>query len=189
MLKRKEKIMKALLIVLIVMISSGMLFAQAGADSTEVFVDRKDSFTVVGLELLNSMDNNKMMELWTRFTAEQEQIKNQVPSPYYGINFYTKDYNPETNEGYGYMAAVEVTDATSIPAGFVSRKIAASDYAVFTHTGPIDGIGALYGYIFGEWMQTTTLKPKMQEVFEVYGCDYNPESDDNSVQIWVPVYK
>jgi hypothetical protein len=52
-----------------------------------VRMDKKDAFTVVGMEVLNTMDSAVMMELWTRFIPAVSQVPNLVGEQYYGLNY------------------------------------------------------------------------------------------------------
>lgn len=152
-----------------------------------VRMDKKDAFTVVGMEVLNTTDSAVMMELWTRFIPAVSQVPNLVGEQYYGLNYYTEELNAEGEPGFGYMAAAEVRELREVPEGFVSRVIPASAYAVFTHRGSAEGLSKVFEYIYGTWVRETNLKPKMQPSFEVYGSRYNPESPDSIVEVWVPV--
>ncbi len=153
----------------------------------EVRMDKKEAFTVIGMEVLNTMDSAVMMELWTRFIPAISQVPNHVGEQYYGLNYYTEELNEEGEPGFGYMAAAEVRNLPDVPEGFVSREIPASAYAVFTHRGPAQNMSKIFEYIYGQWVRETQLKPKMQPSFEVYDHRYDPESPDSIVEIWVPV--
>ena len=174
-------------VIVLIFLCALPLMAQENPKLPEPVFEKKDSFTVVGIQLLDSRNGKEMMDLWTRFSEQVEKTPNRISGDLYGVSFYTKDYNPKTGEGFGYMAATEVKEVQDLPDGFVSRTIQAAEYAVFTYKGPISEIGMLYSYIYGEWMKTAKVQPINQEMFELYDEKYNPESEENAIQIWVPV--
>ncbi|HCM15695.1 MAG: GyrI-like domain-containing protein [Candidatus Cloacimonadales bacterium] len=179
--------MKEILVILLISFVMVTLMAQEPVEKPVPKMDSKAEMKMVGIQLLNSMDSDEMSDLWRNFATVVDNIPHRVKGPHYGISFFTKDYNPQTDEGYGYMAAVEVSEIKDIPHGCVSRIIPASDYAVFSYEGNVEHLGDMYAFIYGEWMRSGEVIPKMQESFEEYDINFNPEAETNIIRIWVPV--
>ena len=177
--------MKLLLVILIALLALPLLALETGAPPASI--QSRESFRVIGLEVKNTMEQADMMNLWVKFLDLVDQIKSQVPGPYYGISFYDDDYDPRAMEGYGYLAAVEVSRDAEVPEGFVSRIVPAGTYAVFTHKGKIEEISNTFNYIFGEWFRSSGKTPVMQDLLELYPDGFDGASEDSQMQIWVPI--
>jgi predicted transcriptional regulator YdeE len=67
---------------------------------------------------------------WDRFDKYLGHIEGQVGSTCYGVCRGNR-------EGFEYIAGVEVSDFSQIPADFTRLRLPKNRYAVFTHQGPI----------------------------------------------------
>ncbi|KAA0023440.1 GyrI-like domain-containing protein [Antrihabitans cavernicola] len=121
-------------------------------------------------------------ELWTSLDDCIDDIPNRVGDFTYGAaaNFH--------DDGFDYVAGVEVSSASGLPSRFRSIDIPAGNYAVFTHDGPIRQLPHTYARIRNEWMPTSGFAVVGPE-FERYGTDSDGAKDSYTVEIWLPVEK
>lgn len=148
---------------------------------------KQDGMLVAGYQVLNTMDPEAMMKVWNQFMASVEKLHADPQAPYYGINFFTGDYNPDENTGYGYMACVPVLKTEELPEGMVLRKIPAWDYIVFEHRGPLQYLEQSFDYIFSTYLPQGKYKAINADILEVYDCRFDAESPDSVIEIWLPV--
>lgn len=142
---------------------------------------------MAGFQVLDTMEHEALMGCWNQFMGVVEQLPADPQAPYYGINFFTADYNPQEHTGFGYMACVPVLKSEGIPEGVVLRKIPARDYIVFEHKGPLMYLEQSFNYIFNQYLPQGKHKALYADLLEVYDCRFNAESPDSVIEIWVPV--
>ena len=184
---------KSILLLVLLICLTGILLAQEKnepkKENLEPRYEKREGFVVVGIEAVDAMEGDKMMELWTKFAEISPKIPDAVSPVEYGITYYGKDYDPETMKGYNYFVGKEVSSVDNIPEGLLMHKVPEGHYAVFEHKGLIQNIGKTYGYIFGAWMQGNGIKAAQQDVFEVYDKRFKYDSEDSILEIWVPIEK
>ncbi len=182
---------KIMMLILLGLILTSMAFAEEAAKpdpgKPQPRFEKRPGFLVMGIEAKNAMEGDTMMKLWMDFFNIQPEIPETVDQNIYGITYYGDDYNPETMEGYSYLVGMEVISEVKMPEGLVLHKVPDGFYAVFEHHGKIEKIDATYEYIFGEWMNLSGFKSAPQDVFEMYGINFEPDSDESVMEIWVPV--
>jgi AraC family transcriptional regulator len=122
-------------------------------------------------------------ELWARFAPHIDVISGQAIPVTYGVIISTRDGN-----GFDYLAAVEVTDLSRLPADAATLNLPAQRYAVFAHEGHISTLCETIDRVFHQWLplsgHAVTGNP---DYFERYGEAFNPETGSGDVEIWVPV--
>ncbi len=69
----------------------------------------------------------------------------------------------------------------------VAHTISAGTFAVFTHRGPISGIGDTCREIYQQWLPASRYAPGDIADIEVYSARFNPESDESEMEYWVSV--
>jgi len=182
-------------ILLITMIMFGALYATdegPGAEPPFSISEtpreaRLEEMTVAGFQVLNTMEHDAMMKVWGDFLAVVADLPAEPAAPYYGITFFTEEYNPQEHTGYGYMAGVPVTGTEGLPEGVVIRRVPARDYIVFEHKGPLKYLEESFNYIFYKYMPQGKYKGLFTDVLEVYDCRFDAESPDSIIEIWMPV--
>ncbi len=148
---------------------------------------RMDDMTMVGFQVLNTMEHEAMMKVWGDFMSVVEKLPCDPSSPYFGVNFFTEDYNPQDHTGFGYMACVPVLNTENLPEGVVIRKVPARDYIVFEHKGPLQYLEQSFNHIFNNYLPQGHYKALYTDVLEVYDCRFDAESPDSIIEIWMPV--
>jgi AraC family transcriptional regulator len=110
----------------------------------------------------------------------------------YGLCFYTERFS-KTGFFY-YLAGLPVSRLEEIPIELVGKTLPASEYAVFTHKGPLVGktntVKDTYAYAYGTWLPKSPYVNPHAYDFEYYderfkGND-NPESE---IDICIPIRK
>ncbi len=95
-------------------------------------------------------------------------------------------YN-QTDNGFDYMAGVEVDPKADLPAEFKTVELKALTYAVFPHTGHISGIRGTWASIWDKWLPESGLKVLPEPFLEKYGPKFNGMTGEGGLEIWVPV--
>ena len=144
---------------------------------------------VVGLgakfiSVLSPERNNFVVipRLWHEFVNRQDEIPNRADKNALGCVFCEEG----TNERY-YLACVEVTTVSTIPAGMESLEIPEGNHAVFIHKGTLDTLGETMEYIHRSWMPGSGCQRRDAPELEIYGDRFDLGSDDSELIICVPI--
>ncbi|HLJ91352.1 MAG TPA: GyrI-like domain-containing protein [Candidatus Angelobacter sp.] len=124
-------------------------------------------------------------EQWQRLISYFGKIPGQVGNVCYGLCF-------ETSKGMDYLAGVEVSGLSNLPADFSDARIPTRKYAVFTHHGHVSTLRKTLDAIAHEWCvksgyEPAQLGPGEPNFFERYGEDFNPQTGMYGMEVWVPV--
>ncbi|GMG83325.1 AraC family transcriptional regulator [Paralimibaculum aggregatum] len=119
--------------------------------------------------------------LWQRFGEVVDEIPGRSGAEVYGL---CRDFDGEG--GFGYMAAVAVTDPGAVPPDFATARLATARYAVFEHRGQVTEIHRSFRAIFGTWLPRSGFAAAGPE-FERYDDRFDPGTGTGLVEIWVPV--
>lgn len=147
------------------------------------FIDRKPGMFV---GLAARFDYSKMdgvPALWQRFQPHIGHISNEVKGVAYGIVTSSDD------EGFDYMAAVEVTAFRDDDPALAKRSIPSLHYAVFTHSDHISAIRTTMRAIWSEWLPRSGREVVQSPTLERYGPDFDPHSGNGGLEVWLPVRK
>jgi AraC family transcriptional regulator len=137
---------------------------------------------IAGLAERYAFDNLAAIPvLWQRFGPHIGHVPCQSGTVCYGVCYNTDD------AGFDYIAGVEVSDFSALPAEFARLRIAAQRYAVFTHTDHISSLRGTFTAIFNEWFPTSGLSPADAPVFERYDDRFDARTGEGGFEIWVPV--
>jgi AraC family transcriptional regulator len=129
---------------------------------------------------------SQIPELWGRFAPRMAGIAGRRDrETSYGVCAAGKDERGV--DALEYTAAVEVEALTPPPADMVSMTLPAATYAVFTHTGPIAGIGATWDAIHDRWLPAAGLTKTDAPDFETYDERWDPATGTGPVDIYVPI--
>jgi AraC family transcriptional regulator len=143
----------------------------------------RQSFLVTGLtERYNFPKVEGIPAQWQRFAPHIGKIPGQVGWTTYGVCF-----NFDDKGHMYYMCGVEASDGSDAPSGLSQLRIAEQRYAVFSHREHISKIGRTWDAIFSRWAPTSGHKVAQAPQFEVYGKDFNPQTGNGLVEIWIPI--
>jgi AraC family transcriptional regulator len=125
-------------------------------------------------------------ELWQRFAPHIGAVPGQVRRVAYGLCF-----NPLSPDGIDYLAGVEVSSSSSIPAEFSVATIPAQKYAVFSHHGHVsklnETLDAIDKWLPGSGLQVSRGVAGAPDFFERYSEEFNPQTGMGGMEVWVPV--
>lgn len=158
--------------------------------STEPEIYEQSAMLLVGLSTTiygdDSEKNNiaeKLPPLWENFLIRLEEIVLPVPGNCYGI-IQPSNENPEL---LSYTAAIEVTDAVSVPDGMVRLEVPAACYAKFSHRGEVKQLNNTVNYIYSNWLLKSGFRHSYRADIEFYGEQYDPVSSDSLIHYAIPV--
>ena len=156
----------------------------------EIRMERKDSFCVVGLSYWGNNCNQEIAQLWHLAAQHCNEITNRAEPECcgYGLITYTPDFF-ETGQMH-YMCVTPVQDLSSIPLHLSGKIIPAAEYCVFTHEGPVKGIGDSYKQIYHERLPASEYESAAPYDFERYDMRFKSgDASDSVVEIWIPAKK
>lgn len=149
-------------------------------DYEVVFLEEK---TVVGLMVTTTNENNKAMMdigiLWGEFLQKgvYDSISNKINAK--GIGLYT-DYEGDFTKPYNFLACCEVSEANSITAKMVVKKIPHGNYAKFIIKGHMQrAVGEFWSNLWG-----LSLDRKYSSDFEEYQNNSN-DMENQEIHIYI----
>ncbi len=120
---------------------------------------------------------------WGRFVPYIDTMPGRVGRAEYGVIVNTPD-----RKGFDYLAAVEVSGTSALPADMTRMAIPAQRYAVFPHPGHVSTLCETIDAAFSKWLpesgHTLTGAP---DLLEHYGENFDPEIGAGDIEIWLPV--
>jgi AraC family transcriptional regulator len=119
---------------------------------------------------------------WQRFQREVHNIPARVGQVAYGVCC-----NGDDAGNFDYIAGVEVSDFSDLPRAFISVRIPAQKYAVFTHPDHVSTIRRTINTIWNQWLPASGLKAADAPNFERYDEKFDPMTGNGGLQIWMPV--
>lgn len=120
--------------------------------------------------------------LWQRFHQKVAEIPDRVGQVAYGVCC-----NGDDSGNFDYIAGVEVADFSDLPREFSRVRIPAARYAVFTHSEHISTIRRTVNTIWNQWLPASELKVADAPNFERYDVNFDPQTGNGGLEIWVPV--
>jgi len=87
-----------------------------------------------------------------------------------------------------YLAGLTVQDSeANLPEGAALRHVPEGDYAVFTHTGPVETLAHTKNYIYGSWLPKSGRQRTDGPQFTLYSNDRDPRADGAEMYIHIPL--
>jgi AraC family transcriptional regulator len=125
-------------------------------------------------------------------------IPNSLPvHECYGVCFYTGSF-AQIGLFY-YLAGIPLPSIEEIPIAMVGKTLPASEYAVFTHKGPIVSktgtIRDTYTYAYGTWLPNSPYVNPYAYDFEFYDERYKADSHncledaESEMDVCIPIRK
>lgn len=167
-------------------------------DSNSILPDMASSFSaprieqagpllVAGLrELVDEQAAEKIPQLWQSFAACWDEIPQRVGPADYGLCIRLSESE------YYYMATCSVWDFTGLPNKFSPFIIPSLTYAVFEHKGSVQFIRNTINFAFDQWLPQSGYQHSVPQeyslhFFERYGEQFNPQTGEGDVEIWLPI--
>ena len=119
---------------------------------------------------------------WQRFRPYIGNIPGQVGYTTYGVCC-----NGDAAGSFEYVAGVEVSDFSELPAELARVRIPEQRYAVFTHRDHISTMRSTVYTIWNKWLPASGQDITDAPNFERYSEKFNPEAGTGIVEIWLPI--
>lgn len=135
---------------------------------------------------VDSEKNNlaeKLPALWSAFLARLGEVPHRVEGICYGVVQQTRDKTDELD----YLAAVQVTHASALAAGFVGLELAAGRYAKFLHRGDVARVDQTVSYIYSSWLARSGMRHTYAADLETYDARYHPTSPESVIGYSIPI--
>lgn len=145
---------------------------------------------MIGKKTIMSIIDNKTRELWQSFMPSRASIENRVGNEFYSIEVYNdlsffRNFDP--TKPFEKWAAVQVSDAPTIPEGLEELIIPEGLYAVFNYKGRAMEAQKAYQYILGQWLPNSEYGIDDRPHFSKMGDKYKNDSPDSEEELWVPI--
>lgn len=147
---------------------------------------------IVGVKGTVSLHQNDIPLLWSTLLQRKHEISDiRANSSAYGICPGTPslpfsditEYTPFTQ-----YAGFEVDSFQNVPHGMAAHTIRSGTFAVFKHEGKTCNLRDSYNYIWGTWLNNTSLQLDNRDDFELYGHDfYGEDNEESTIWIYIPV--
>ena len=108
----------------------------------------------------------------------------------YAVQEYSADGTGKAfslNTAFDMWAAVEVSNATEIPAGMEALQLPGGLYAVFLHKGLPGDFPKTWQYIMGTWLPASGYTLDNRPHFQVMGEAYRPDDTAAEEEVWIPI--
>lgn len=150
----------------------------------DVRIVSKKEMKIAGYEKTTTVQScqKELPALWEKLMRDESRIKSKVGDRSYGACIMI---SPEECS-FRYIAGFEVEDFRNVPKNMKREKLPAAKYAVFQHRGKLSEIGKTYWQIQSEALPNAGLRERGFWL-EAYGKEFDAESDDSVMDIWVAV--
>ncbi|MBL8021679.1 MAG: AraC family transcriptional regulator [Leptospirales bacterium] len=125
---------------------------------------------------------NGLPDQWQEFGPFIGQIKNQKDPVAYGI---CHNFDEEGN--FDYLTAVEISEKSDLPKGFVTLLIPAQEYVVFRHEGHVADIRSTISAAYSDWFPESGKVAAESPMLERYGPEFNPTTGKGGLEIWIAI--
>ena len=120
---------------------------------------------------------------WQAFQSYIGNIERQIGTAAFGVMC-----NSDDEGNIDYLTAVEVSAFDDDMTELNLLRVPPQTYAVFTHDRHVSEIRRTWKAIFGTWSKNTKHELADGPQFERYGENFDPESGNGDIEIWVPVH-
>ncbi|MCF7910968.1 MAG: AraC family transcriptional regulator [Candidatus Cloacimonetes bacterium] len=159
-----------------------------GAPKMEVKIVEKEAFKVIGLKVVTTQKKNTIPQLWDKFNARWQDVKNIAQEGVcVGICPSVDDKDFDENTEFAYIAGMIVKNFTEVPEGMETLEIPAQKYAVATHKGPLDKLHDTYHYLYAEWLKDSDYEFCPSAEIEWYDDRFIFNSPESEFDIYIPV--
>lgn len=141
--------------------------------------------TLAGLRKPYTFDTiGEIPGLWHEFGPKMHEVPNAVDgTTAYGVSIMNGNEN-----GFDYMAAVEVQTGAAGSGEFEILEVPAQRYAVFPHEGHVSQLCVTIDKAFKGWIPDSGLQPTLNPlVLEHYGPGFNPQTGTGDLEVWLPI--
>ena len=88
---------------------------------------------------------------------------------------------------FDYLAGVEVSGFSDLPAEFARLRIPAQRYAIFTHHEHVSTMHSVAMTIWTKWLPESGYEAVDAPYLEYYGEEFDGRTGMGGYQIWIPI--
>ncbi|KFC24426.1 hypothetical protein IO90_03795 [Chryseobacterium sp. FH1] len=140
---------------------------------------------LVGFGITTSFQEDKTPIVWRKFMMRRNEIANRISDQLFSLQIYPESFTP--NQSFTKYALAEVSDFDNIPSDFESFQLASGKYLVFNYQGKTENGPKIFSYIFQNFIPENQFEVDDRPHFEIFGDDYDPNSDSAEEEIWIPI--
>lgn len=152
-------------------------------------IEMTEERRLAGIRQTMSLTDNNTADLWRRFMQLHHQNMGDLQNNLIYMQLYDQHYFNEMDpkKPYEKWAAIEVPKDETVPPGMDSFNLPGGLYAVFEHKGMHITAPQTLGYIFGEWLPSSTYDLDHRPHLQVLDKHFKHEARESNEEIWVPV--
>ncbi|TVX93462.1 GyrI-like domain-containing protein [Paenibacillus agilis] len=135
----------------------------------------------VTVSLNQDLENGIVINLREQLISKRSEIINRVNDGIYLVQVYP-DCEWTEDVPFESIVAVEVTEYSGTPEGFIQYTIPSGDYAKFTHKGPESELGETYDTI-----RETGIAALRPFDFEYWADSSVLEQEESTIDIYLPL--
>ncbi len=140
---------------------------------------------LIGFSITTSFQDDRTPILWRRFMMRRNEINNRISNHLFSLQIYPKHFTPD--QSFKKYALAEVSDFDNVPKDFETFQLASGKYLVFNYQGKAENGPEIFRYIFQNFIPENQFEVDNRPHFEIFGDDYNPNSDSAEEEIWIPM--
>lgn len=151
---------------------------------TLIPITTEPGMLVAGIRRMHRMAEaaTSLPQQWNDFrTQDISSLRGSLPLKVIGA------YCQMTNDGFEYMAGVEVESFDNLPNDVGRMRVPEQTYAVFTHRGHVSETGRTWNYIWREWLPASGYEDADTPPLERFDERFNPDTGNGEFEIWFPV--
>lgn len=138
---------------------------------------------VAGLNETYTFDSRtNIPSQWERFAPSIGKVPGQIGRHTFGVC-----WNYQPNQGFEYLAGVEVAQFEGLPAEYSKVEIPPQRYVVFAHSGHVSSIPKTVDTIWTQWVPDCGLKVADSPCFEKYTDRFDPKTGMGGMEVWIPL--
>jgi AraC family transcriptional regulator len=119
---------------------------------------------------------------WQRAAPSFDDIPRRIGKIAFGVIF-----NSDDEDNFDYIAGMEVTDFSGLPASFSRLRVGPQKYAVFSIREHISTVRCAFNTIWSRWLPESGHEVADAPWFERYGEEFDPHTGMGGFEIWIPV--
>lgn len=140
---------------------------------------------LIGFSITTSFQEDRTPMLWRRFMMRRNEIFNRISNQLFSLQIYPENFTPD--QSFTKYALAEVSNFENVPEEFEKFELESGKYLVFNYQGKAENGPEIFRYIFQNFIPKNQLEVDNRPHFEIFGDDYNPNSDSAEEEIWIPV--
>ncbi len=144
-----------------------------------------ESKKLIGFSILTSFQEDKTPIIWKKFMIKRNEIVNRISNQLFSLQIYPENFTP--NQTFIKYALAEVSDFENISEEFETFELESGKYLVFNYKGKAENGLEIFRYIFQNFIPENQFEVDNRPHFEIFGDDYNPNSDSAEEEIWIPI--